>query len=81
MENDDFLKIEIEPALNDLTVELVAFVELAILISAGYYKGDPPCDLAHGCENNGICHNTCGDFWCDCPVPYTNGKRCEGCKY
>jgi len=46
--------------------------------TACYYQGDPPCDLAHGCENDGICHNTCGDFWCDCPVPYTNGKRCEG---
>jgi len=42
---------------------------------------EQPCDLVHGCENNGICHNTCTDFWCDCPVPYTNGKRCEGCKY
>ncbi|XP_067948549.1 abnormal pharyngeal pumping eat-20-like [Watersipora subatra] len=39
----------------------------------------PPCSLPNNfCANNGTCHNLCGDFWCECPVPFTNGKRCEG---
>lgn len=42
---------------------------------------EPPCDVANGCENDGVCHNLCKDFWCDCPVPFTRGKRCEQCKY
>jgi len=40
--------------------------------------GDPPCDLVNGCDNGGTCHNQCGDFWCECPTPFTYGKRCEG---
>jgi hypothetical protein len=41
------------------------------------FYDNPPCDQVDGCENGGVCHNQCKDFWCECPTPFTRGKRCE----
>lgn len=56
---------------------------IIIFSSLSGADGQPPADFCSaqgGCLNGGNCTNQCDGAVCDCPVPYTYGKRCEECE-